>query len=57
MEIEQELKKALVELRKEEERKFNQTLDLIVNLQKFDVKKEAVNIFIQVPNQIKKKKI
>jgi len=57
MEIEQELKKALVELRKEEQRKFNQTLDLIVNLQKFDVKKEAVNIFIQVPNQIKKKKI
>jgi len=57
MEIEQELKKALVELRKEEERKFNQTLDLIVNLQKFDVKKEAVNIFIQVPNQIKKKRI
>jgi len=56
-EIEQELKKALTELRKEEERKFNQTLDLIINLQKFDVKKEAVNIFIQVPNQIKKKKI
>ena len=57
MEIEQELKKALVELRTEEERKFNQTLDLIINLQKFDVKKEAVNIFIQVPHQIKKKKI
>src|SRR3972149_9420368 len=56
-EIEQELKKALVELRKEEERKFNQTLDLIVNLQKFDIKKEAVNLFIQVPHQIKKKKI
>ncbi len=57
MEIEQELKKALAELRKEEERKFNQTLDLIVNLQKFDVKKESVNLFIQVPHKIKDKKI
>jgi large subunit ribosomal protein L1 len=56
-EIEQELKKALAELRKEEERKFNQTLDLIVNLQKFDVKKESMNLFIQIPHKIKDKKI
>ena len=48
IEMEQELKKALSELRKEEEKKFNQTLDLIVNLQKFDVKKDSINLFIQV---------
>jgi len=56
-EIEKEFAKALIELRKEKERKFNQTLDLIVNLQKFDVKKDSINIFTQVPNKIKEKKI
>lgn len=56
-EIEQELKKALTELRKDKERKFNQTLDLIVNLQKFDLKKDIINLFIQVPYKIKDKKI
>lgn len=57
IEMEQELKKALSELRKEEEKKFNQTLDLIVNLQKFDVKKDSINLFIQLPHKIKSKKI
>ncbi len=57
MELKDELKKALTELRKEKERKFNQTLDLIINLQKFDVKKNPVNIFVQVPYKIKDKKI
>ena len=57
MELKDELKKALVELRKEKERKFNQTLDLIINLQKFDVKKNPVNIFVQIPHKIKDKKI
>lgn len=57
MEIEKELQKALAELRKGEERKFNQTVDLIVNLQKFDAKKDSVNIFVQVPHKIKDKKI
>ena len=56
-EIDKEFAKALIELRKEKERKFNQTLDLIVNLQKFDVKKDTVNIFTQVPHKIKEKKI
>ncbi|MDE1848599.1 MAG: hypothetical protein KGH55_01035 [Nanoarchaeota archaeon] len=52
-----EIKKALIELRKEGERKFNQTVDLIVNLQKFDPKRDALNIFIQVPHKIRDKKI
>lgn len=57
MELEQELKKALEELRKTEERKFNQSVDLIVNLQKFNPKKDIVNLFVSVPHKIKEKKI
>ena len=57
VEIEQELKRALEELRKDKERKFDQTVDLIVNLQKFDARKENVNFFINVPHKIKEKKI
>lgn len=56
-ELEEELKKALTELRKAKERKFDQTVDLIVNLQKFDVKKSNLNIFVSVPHKIKDKKI
>ena len=52
-----ELEKALDELRKEEGRKFDQTVDLIINLQKFDAKKNQINIFINVPFKIKEKKI
>jgi large subunit ribosomal protein L1 len=40
---------AIQELRKSEKKKFVQTVDLIVNLQKFDVRKEALNTFIQLP--------
>ncbi|MBT96494.1 MAG: hypothetical protein QF567_00655 [Candidatus Pacearchaeota archaeon] len=57
MNLKEDLKKALIELRKEKERKFNQTLDLIVNLQKFDLKKNNINLFITVPHKIKDKKI
>jgi large subunit ribosomal protein L1 len=57
MELKTDLKKALEELRKTEERKFDQTADLIVNLQKFDVKKTPLNLFLTVPHKIKDKKI
>ena len=57
MEIEEQLKQALAELRKEKERKFDQSLDLIINLQKFDIKKNQVNLFVSVPHKIKDKKI
>lgn len=57
MELKEQLVKALQELRKEKERKFNQTVDLIVNLQKFDTKKNQLNTFISVPHKIKDKKI
>ena len=57
MDLKTDLKSALSELRKNKERKFDQTVDLIVNLQKFDVKKNQVNIFINVPYKIKDKKV
>ena len=57
MELNEQLETALNELRKGKERKFDQTADLIINLQKFDVKKTPVNIFVSVPHKIKDKKI
>ena len=56
-ELRDQLKQALTELRAEKQRKFDQTVDLIVNLQKFDVKKNPVNTFVSVPYKIKDKKI
>lgn len=57
MEIEKQLGKALSELRKSKERNFNQTVDLIVNLRKIDVKKNSLNLIITLPHKIKDKKI
>jgi large subunit ribosomal protein L1 len=57
MDLDKDIGNALVELRKGKERKFDQTVDLIVNLQMFDVKKSAVNIVISVPHNVKEKKI
>jgi len=57
MALQDDLKKALTELRKGKERKFDQTVELIVNLQKFNVKKENVNTIVSVPHKIKDKKI
>jgi large subunit ribosomal protein L1 len=50
-----QIEKAIQELRKSEKRKFVQTVDLIMNLQKFDIKKDAVNTFIQLPHSSDKK--
>ena len=36
---------------------FDQTVDLLINLKEFDVRREAFNTFIPVPNKIKDKKI
>ncbi len=57
MELKEQLKKALEELRKTNKRKFIQTVDLIINLQKFDARKDSVNIFVSVPHKIKDKKV
>lgn len=51
-------KEALEELRKSsEKRKFDQTLDLIVNLKNFDPQRESINTFVILPYPAKKKKI
>lgn len=57
VELKEQLKLALEELRKGKERKFNQTVDLIINLQKFDLRKSQINTFISVPYKIKDKKV
>jgi len=57
VELKEQLQQALVELRKTEARKFDQSVDLLINLQKFDVKKNQLNMFISVPHKIKDKKI
>ncbi len=57
MELKEQLKLALEELRKEKQRKFIQTVDLIVNLQKFDIKKSNINLVINLPHKVKDKKI
>jgi len=57
MELNEQVKSALTELRKVEGRKFKQTVDLIVNLQKFEVKKTPLNIFINIPHKAKDKKV
>ncbi len=44
------IEEAIVSLRKFEKRKFVQTVDLIINLQKFDSRKESINSFVQVPH-------
>lgn len=55
--IEDSMREALVKLREGKERKFDQTLDLVINLQKFELKKTPLNLFIQVPHKIKDKKV
>jgi large subunit ribosomal protein L1 len=57
MDLKKDLQKALVELRKGKERKFDQSVDLIINLQKFDIKKNSLNLVVSVPHKIKDKKI
>ena len=55
---EQKFLEALKKLRESnKERKFDQTIDLILNLKEFDLRKNALNIFIQLPHKIKDKKI
>ncbi len=52
-----ELKEALIELRKTKERKFNQTVDLIVNLKGLDFKKTNISAVVPVPHKFKEKKV
>lgn len=52
------LEKALESIRTEEDkRKFEQSIDLIINLRKYDVKKAPINLFVTLPHKIKDKKV
>jgi large subunit ribosomal protein L1 len=58
MTIEDNFTKAVTELRKvDKKHNFSQTIDLIVNLKDFDVRREAFSIFITLPHKIKDKKV
>lgn len=50
-----ETKEAIAKLREGKKRKFDQSVDLIVNLKNFDVRREALNTFVFVPNGMDKK--
>ena len=51
------IEQAIEELRKNEKRKFEQGIDLIINLRKFDIRKNTINIFVNLPHKIREKKI
>ena len=58
MSTEENFTKAIEELRSSEvKRKFDQTIDLIINLKEFDVRRESFNLFVTLPHKIKDKKI
>jgi len=48
---------ALKKLRAEKERKFDQTVDLIVNLRGVDLKKDNINVVVDVPHLVKERKV
>ena len=52
-----ELKEALLELRKEEKRNFDQSIDLIINLKGVDIKRDNIATIVSIPNKIKEKNV
>src|SRR3990167_9608659 len=52
-----DVRQALAEFRKQEKRKFDQSVDLIVNLKNFDLKRDQVNVVLNFPHKIKDKKV
>ncbi|MBM3247558.1 hypothetical protein FJZ17_03420 [Candidatus Pacearchaeota archaeon] len=51
----EELKKQ--EDEKKEQRSFKQSVDLIINLKDYDIKRTTINTFVLLPHKIKEKKI
>jgi large subunit ribosomal protein L1 len=51
------VQEALAELRKEKGAKFDQTVELIINLKGIDSKKDQVNFIINLPHKIKDKRV
>ena len=55
---EQNFLKAIEKIKSSEKKvNFDQTVDLLINLKEFDVRREAFNLFISVPNKIRDQKI
>ncbi len=52
-----ELKQAIQELRKTEKRKFDQSIDLIINLKDIDVKKDNISTIATLPHKVRDKKV
>lgn len=40
-----------------DKKKFQQTVDLIINLRDFDIKKNSINTFVTLPHRVKDKKV
>ena len=62
MSTKENFSKAITNLKQEEskrhkQRTFNQTVDLIINLRNFDVRKNAINSIVTLPHNVKEKKI
>lgn len=56
----EEFVKALKQVREEygkDKKKFEQTVDLIINLRDFDIKRTTINLFVTLPHRVKEKKI
>ena len=51
------LNETLAELRKNEKRKFNQSIDLIINLKGIDIKRDQLNIVVNIPHKIRDKNV
>lgn len=51
------VQEALKELKSAEKKKFDQSVDLIINLKGIDVKKDNINVIIPLPHKTKEKRI
>jgi len=51
------LKEALSKLREDKKRKFEQSVDLIINLRGINVKKDSFSIVVSVPHKIREKRV
>ena len=51
------IKEALAEIRKDNKRKFDQSVDLLINLRSIDIKRNGVNVVVDVPHPAKKLKV
>jgi large subunit ribosomal protein L1 len=51
------VKDALAELKKSKERKFDQSIDLIINLKGIDLKRANIAAVLNIPHKVKEKKV